>query len=311
MQIYPLPCHNTEAMTPCTSTPTNETKREVMAEARQARHLTRFHYIIHTMKRLSLLIGFLAAMLVFQGNDISLYLNAARDVLRGASPYHVPQFVNPLSVSVLFAPLSPLPDALVLRLVALVSVTIYALVILRTARLWWIGLLLMLTPIFLYNVFYSNLDWLVFAALLVSPVPAFLLAMVKPQIGLGVALIALLMVWQRNKPLALLLVALEACIFAVSFAAGMRWSDPVSHYGNFSVFPFGVVIGLPLLVLSLKRRDAVMALSAMPFLSPYVGPQSWIAVLPLMSRALSILLSRHYTRRSADWLALRVDRVPE
>jgi hypothetical protein len=144
-------------------------------------------------------------------------------------------------------------------------------------------LLILISPIFLYSIYFVNLDWLVIAALLVSPVPAFFLALLKPQIGLGIALLAWLRVWQTNKPLAVLLIAIEVMIYGASYALGMRWEFALANF-NRSVFPFGVIIGLPLIVIGLRQRDAVIALAAMPFLSPYVGAQSWVAALPLLAR---------------------------
>ena len=266
-------------------------------QTRRASHPPRFCCRIDGMK-LALLTGFIAAYLVFQGNDVRVLTSAARALLNGTSLYHVDQFVSPFPAALLFIPFSPLPDALALRAVAFISVTLYVYVIQREARHWWIAVVLMCTPIFLYDLYAANVDWAVFAALLVPPPFAFLLAMVKPQIGLGVALIALLAVWHKNKPLAIGLLVLEAGIFAVSFAAGMDWTKQLHGFRNFSAFPFGVVLGLPLIVLSLKRRDSVMALAAMPFLSPYVGPQSWIAVLPLLARVIQRPISHRPAQHS-------------
>lgn len=228
-------------------------------------------------------VGLCCAALMSNNFDVSLWLGAARDILHGVNPYHVANLVNPVIVPVLFVPFAPLPDALVARLLAFASGAIAVTILRREARHRWIMLPLLLSPIFIYSIFFVNIDWLVALALLVSPVPAFFLAMLKPQIGLGVAFLALLYVWQKNRPLALLLVALEAGIYAVSYAVGMRWQFALNTF-NFSVFPYGLVLGLPLLWLALRRHDAVIAFAAMPFIAPYIGAQSWIAVLPLLAR---------------------------
>lgn len=215
--------------------------------------------------------------------DVSLWLNAARDVLHGVNPYHVANLINPIIVPVLFVPFTPLPDALVARLLAFASGAIAVTLLRREACHRWIVPLLLLTPIFLYSVYFPNLDWIVAAALLAPPPLAFLLAFLKPQIGLGVALLALLDVWSKNKPLAVILIVAEACIYAVSYAVGMRWQFALTTF-NFAVFPYGLIVGLPLFWLSLRRRDAVIAFAAMPFCAPYIGAQSWIAILPLLAR---------------------------
>lgn len=233
-------------------------------------------------KYLAILAGGIACFLVFQGNDISLFLGEARDVLSLHSPYHVPQAINPLSVALIFAPLSSLPDITVLRIISFISVTIYAYAIFREKH-WATALLFVVSPLFLYNIYYANLDWTAVLSLLVSPIPAFFLALIKPQVGWGVAVIAILSVWKRNKKLAIFLIAIEGGIYLASFAWGMRWEYALTN-SNYSIFPYGCIIGIPLMSYALYKKNTIVALGAAPFLSPYVGPQSWIVILPMLAR---------------------------
>lgn len=241
------------------------------------------------------LIGLICFFLMSNNFDVSLWLGAARDVLHGVNPYHVDNLINPIIVPLLFVPFAPLPDALVARLLACASGVIAVTILRREARHRWVIFALLISPIFLYSIFFVNLDWLVALALLVSPVPAFFLAMLKPQIGIAVAGLALL---RMSKPLAVLCLTVEVLIYAASYALGMRWSI-VYAGNNFSLFPYGLIVGLPLMLIALRRRDAVIAFAAMPFCAPYVGLQSWIAVLPLLARYTPIMRRGGFAVESA------------
>jgi len=227
----------------------------------------------------SILIGLMAGYLAFQSVDLTIFLSASHTLLTGQSPYSISEFVYPVSMALLIAPFSLLPPQLVFRAVMVASVNLYAFVILRATRSLPIAILAILSPLFLYNFFYASLDWLVFAALLVGPIPAFLLAMLKPQIGIGIAIIALLKV---RRPVAVLLILAEATIFLASLALGMHLNVATEHPGNMCIFPNGLIAGIPLMFLAVQRRDPLMALAAAPLCSPYVGPQSWIAILPFL-----------------------------
>lgn len=227
-----------------------------------------------------------AAYLATMQYDSRLWIAAARDIVHGANPYHDSHLVNTLLTPLLFVPFASLDDNLISRALAFLSGLIAFAVVWREKRHMLIALLLLFAPLTLRSYNWINLDWLVVASLLAPPPVAFLLALAKPQIGAGVALLALLAMWQKNKALAVLLVLSEVVIYAASYAFGMRWSvvNDASLITNYAAWPYGLIVGLPLMYLSLRRRDAVMALAAMPFCAPYVGVQSWISVLPFCAR---------------------------
>lgn len=250
-----------------------------------------------------------AALLAFNTHDFDVLYSAATVVRQGGNPYAVPMFVSPLSVFVYFIPISLLPEMLAFRLTIFLSTLVYCVVIYRAARgNLPITILALASPLMLYNLFATNIDWLLALALLVNPIAGLFLALLKPQIGGALALVLLVLIGQRyGRRLAALCIVIQAVIYAASFIwhaqaasleSALSWT--VNHAGNMSVFPFGAVIGLPLLVFALRRRDPLMALAAMPFLSPYVGPQSWIAVLPLAARSLSRLMSQVRADRLDD-----------
>jgi hypothetical protein len=227
-----------------------------------------------------------AAALAFSSADFDVYYDAALSLRAGRNPYEdVTNFNSPLSVLLYFLPMSFLPRPLAFRLTIFLSVAVYCAAIYKMSGRNLINTLIaLLSPLFLYHVFYNNVDWLPMLGAIVRPEWAFWLAMTKPQIGIIIAAVACLTIRERQgwRRVAVL-VAAQAAIYAVSFSMGMAWGWMLNRWGNFSVFPFGLVAGIPLAGAALIKRKSNCGLAAAPLMSPYVGPQSWIAVLPVLA----------------------------
>lgn len=233
-------------------------------------------------------LAFCAAALAFRADDFRVYRDAAMLVTRGYSPYMIYNFNNPIIALVYYLPFVYLPVDIGFRVTMFVAMALYLSVIWQACHSPIAFVLVLISPLMLWDTFYVNLDWMVFGAVLLlprCPVPAFVLALVKPQIGIVVAVLALLELWKgrRYKTIAALMV-FEVAIFAVSLSMGMQWGFMIARSGNWSLFPWSLLLGLPLAWYALRRRDRFAGLAAAPLCSPYVGPQSWIAVLPAAAR---------------------------
>lgn len=239
-----------------------------------------------------------AAALAFNDYDFHNLYAAGLAARTGANPYNVTEFISPLSVLIYFTPVSLLPYALAFRLTAFISAAAYILVFYRAARgSLLVTFLIGVSPLLLYNVFAINIDWMPLLAAMVNPVAGFFFALTKPQTGSVLAVILWWIVLRRyGWQVAALLIIAQAAIFAASIllysgaATGAFLKSSINHPGNLSLFPWGLLLGLPLAWYALRRRDRFAGLAAAPLLSPYVGPQSWIAVLPLAARRWWIIL---------------------
>jgi len=232
-----------------------------------------------------------SSILAFYDGDFIVYYTAGAALRFGLNPYLIYRFNSPIVVAALFAPLTFIPYTLAFRLSMFFSTAVILIVFWRASQdNWFLFLVACLMPMFLFNFFYYNIDWMAFFAMLllpVYPIPAFLLAMTKPQTGLVlVLLVSLNMFRKRRYSWLTALVMFQAFNYGLSFAAGMRWDYLLDRPGNWSLFPLSIIIGLPLAIYSLKHYSPEAGLAAATLLSPYVGPQSWIAVVPFILSAL-------------------------
>jgi hypothetical protein len=106
--------------------------------------------------------------------------------------------------------------------------------------------------------------------------------------GLVLAVVLMARNW-RSKSL-WLSVGAVGLIYALSFRMGLHSQAAIDQYWNRAVFPMMLPLGLLAAYLAVSNRDRALSLTAAPLLSPYVGYQSWLAILPLLSRYVPIYL---------------------
>ncbi len=157
-------------------------------------------------------------------------------------------------------------------------------------------LALLLSPLVFYNLFLGNIDSLVLWGLLLPPPIGLFLIAIKPQIGIGVAVYLARAAWLEGGWRKLLLsFAPVTAALVISFLVLGNWvagtsEDVLTAYWNFSFFPWGLPIGLLLLVLAISRRKIAVSLSASPFLAPYISVGSWfVAFMGLLEDNLAMV----------------------
>jgi hypothetical protein len=116
--------------------------------------------------------------------------------------------------------------------------------------------------------------------------------MIKPQIGLGVALFWLVISWKKGRfgevarvfwPLAL--------ATSISFVLFGFWpllfrdTMTLTRAYNASLWPFSIPIGLGLLAVSFRKDEIRHAMAASPLLSPYVLLHAWVGALASVVRS--------------------------
>lgn len=215
----------------------------------------------------------------------------ARAVLDGKSPYIVPTFRNvPWTV----LPLLPF---------ALFSETVGGILFFLATYVayGWVAYKLKASPIaliaFLISppVFYGmrmlNVDILVLLGFVLPAPIGLFLVIIKPQMGLAMVIFWFVEAWRNGGIRAVLrtftpvtVVTLLSLVFFGNWQAG-RQSDLSGSFWNASLWPWVLPIGLALVMLSLRDRRKELAISASPFLSPYLAYHSWAgALLGLIQR---------------------------
>jgi hypothetical protein len=216
---------------------------------------------------------------------------AVRAVLQGYSPYPNAAFFNPPWAIIPILPFGLLSEKLSFGFIFSISIICFA-------YLGWKfgakipGILIILTSLpVLICITEGNIDWLVLSGVLLPPQFGLLLVLIKPQVGVAVAMFWVWEAWESQKIKGLIKLFTPLIIVTViSFLIFPHWiddirismqihkSDPVN-----SIWPVSIPAGFYLLYRMIKNRDIKTAIAAGPFLSPYVLFQSWSGLIISLS----------------------------
>jgi hypothetical protein len=150
-----------------------------------------------------------------------------------------------------------------------------------------------------------NIDWLVAVGTILPPSLGLLLLASKPQTSIGLIIYWIILAWQTHGYKSVIrLVAPVSIGFAFSFLLyGLyftRFGGLLGLNHNVSLWPYGLPIGIILIVLSIRRSQPGLALAASPFLAPYITWYGWVflpfGLLPnnKMATSVSLVLSAFY-----------------
>jgi len=208
---------------------------------------------------------------------------AARGLFQGRLPYEQQFFMTPPWAILALVPFVMFPPnfARGLGLVAGLGVLIYTAWRLHAPKIAMIALLI--SPTAIGSFLAGNLDPLVLLGIFLPPLWGLFFLMIKPQVGIGVAIYYLTQTWQRYKWIGIM--RTFSPIFLAYIISGFlfpvwinRMISKPSDVWNRSIFPYGIPLGLFFLWLAVKRRNAFFALAAAPFLSPYLTFYTYLMV---------------------------------
>jgi hypothetical protein len=222
------------------------------------------------------------------------YVPAIRAVWRGESPY-APQygFFNPPWALALLVPFGA--DEAFGRaglFVLAILTVVFAVHRLEGGLLSTAAVLLSLPML---NVLWDgNIDWLVLMGLLLPPRWGLFFAVVKPQVGAGVAIWWTVEAWRAGgwRGVWDLLWPVSATCLGSLVLFGLwplRATDPVMRLYNTSLWPWSIPGGLVLLGWGVWKREVGPALAAAPLLSPHVILHSWLGVFVALVRHPAVL----------------------
>jgi hypothetical protein len=219
------------------------------------------------------------------------YRPAALLLLAGRSPYEVPLFYNPPWTLLAVLPFALLPPAAGRAAFLVVSLVAYGYAGVRFGARPRGLLLLLLSPPVLFNLYFSNVEWLVLLGVLLPPAVGLIFVTIKPQVGMLVAVVWIVGAWRRGgwravarcgAPFAVLL-ALSLLVYGWWPLTAARLTT-ASH--NFSFWPWSLPVGLYLAWRALRDpQDRIeKALAGAPLLSPYVALMSWVGPVVALLR---------------------------
>ncbi len=249
---------------------------------------------------LALLAVILAALLLPPGVDWrDTYRPAALALLSGRSPYTVDTFfAAPWSLLPLL-PFALLPEGLGRAALFAASVLALAFTAHRLGAKPLTLAAFLLSPPVMAGLLSADIEWLALLGFALPPQVGLFFVLVKPEIGLAVALFWLFESWRAGGLREVTRVfgpaALAFVVTLVAFGAWtLRWQNAL-HLNlayNTSLFPGSLPVGAALLVAAVRTRRLELAIGASPCLSPYVLFQAWAgALIALVSTKVEMLVA--------------------
>lgn len=235
----------------------------------------------------AVLLTSLAEWALDAGPDWYIYREASLYLIRGQSPYQQAAFANPpwalipaLPIAMIFSEESGAAVWLVLSLAAF-AFTAHRM----GARLPAFGIFL-IAPTTVHCLLNGNIDWMPLLGFVLPPQVGLLFVLTKPQFGIGLAIYWTVEAYRKGRIRSVIeLIYPSAIAFGLSYAAYGLWQGSYvvvmrnSAEWNASFWPYSIPVGLLLLGIGLRRRQARLAYGAGPCLSPYLIFHGWNAML--------------------------------
>jgi hypothetical protein len=221
----------------------------------------------------------------------------------GTSPYVMP-FVYPPWAFLPIAPLALLPPRVGSTIMAMASPLIFGFIAHKLGAKSITVIFFALSSPVIHNAINNNIDWMPALGLLMPPQIGLFLVMIKPQVGIGVAVYWFFEAWQKDRikgvikifwPVTLAYI-ISFIIYGFWLFRGLNMSLQMKQqFGGVDLFPWAVPVGLGILYYSIRNKLKPLSISASPLLSPYVLIHSWSSLLlglvnyPIFSISVSIL----------------------
>lgn len=220
-----------------------------------------------------------ATLLSFGIDWRETYYPAANLLLHGQNPYLITTLHNPIWVLFPLVPFALAGERLGMIAMFFAAFFAYVYVAFKLRASPLALMFYMLSPLIVYNLMLGNVDWLVALGFIMPPSIGLFFVLLKPQIGIAVALYWLWMAYKNGGIVNAIKTFLPVTLcLALSFLLFGNWlagkSDNIlSASWNLSLFPYSIPIGLAIFYTA--RKKYVRAISASPFFSPYLSLGSW------------------------------------
>ena len=248
-------------------------------QAPQVAIIDRFSFAVYT----SIILAALGcALLAPNPNDGTIFIYAARAVRLNLSPYDAGIFYySPLWLAWSLLPISFLPDPIYVRLLAFSMALCGGLVVLRLSRDRFVISVALLCPYLWLSAIFGNIENAVLlAAVLPFPIGIWILVL-KPQMSIGLLIHRSWQALRDRRAIHLIAISLCAVLLAVSINAGMLRHSPINQVWSTSPWPYGIPIGVIMLLIGLRRDDWRWSFAASMFFAPYIETMSYLCLLPL------------------------------
>lgn len=231
-----------------------------------------------------------------QGDFVNTYRPAVMELLHFRNPYAITTFWNAPWALLPLAVYAWLPDHLARAIHLALGFSCFAFTAYKLGAKPLALAFFMLSPTVLGGLVNGNVDWLAMLGFVMPPAVGLFFVVIKPQVGIGIALYWLYRAYRERTILAtfapIFITAL--CSFAVFGLWPLLWSQAEHSVWivNTSLWPLSIPLGVLCLFLAMRWTKPKVALAAGPMLSPYVLFASWSAsLLALVSNEGACLLA--------------------
>jgi hypothetical protein len=217
---------------------------------------------------------------------ICAFRPAIVNLFHGQNPY-TGLYFNPPWILILLSPLALLPPELGAAAIAVICLCAFMIAAARLGMGRVALLFFVLNPFMWVVARQGNIDWLVALGAILPPQIGLFLVVTKPQAGIAIVLFWLIESYRQGGLRQTLKTFTPITVaYLLSFVLFGLWFIPpswlVPHQMNYSLWPVSIPIALALLAAAVRRRDIRRAITASPFLSPYVLTMTWsLAILGL------------------------------
>jgi hypothetical protein len=215
------------------------------------------------------------------------YRPAVQLAVHGETPYLFGRFFNPPWLLLVLSPFALLPEKFGFSCFFVASYLGFAYLAYKMGAKPLAFFFFLASQPVIACVKTGNVDWIALMGVLMPPNIGLLFVLIKPQVGIGIALYWSIQEWKKSRFKGLLKLyfpTILALILSI-LVFGLWPLDIFKIYNlgdaryNDSIWPVGIPVGLVLLTSALKNFELRKFIAFPPFLSPYVLMQSWSGVL--------------------------------
>ncbi len=215
---------------------------------------------------------------------IENYGPAALAVWHGTSPYTVDHFFAAPWAVIPLIPFAMMPYSIGRWCLFIIGVCTFAYVAYRLgAKPLTLAFFILSYPV-LSDLANGNIEWLAMLGFVLPPQIGLIFVLIKPQVGIGITIYWLIEAYRQGGIQQVIKTFLPLTIVTLlSFASygfwPMHFLDTLAMARNIqanhaidynaSLWPFGLIIGLALVVISVIKKQKNLSIMAGPFLSPY------------------------------------------
>jgi len=213
-----------------------------------------------------------------QSHWTEIYRPAALKLLNGKNPYIGINFFNPPWALIPLIPFAVLPEKLGNALLCSITFLSFAYIAIKFGAKPITLILFLTLPLTLYNIIQVNVDWLVAWGFLFPPQIGLFFILMKPQLGIFLAIYWFVDSWKLGGIKTVLIVFCPVIVaFLLSFILFGNYfqtATVVFEEANKTFWPASISVGLVIMVLAFRLKKSKLTISAAPLLTPYVQPYS-------------------------------------